>query len=108
MQDLLGIIEHALYTHELKGPVNAVSPTPCTNRDFAKALGSVLRRPAVVPTPAFALKAIFGEMAQELLLSNMRIVPQALMKSGYQFVLSDLSRALRFECGLVAGEPLPR
>ncbi len=102
MQDLLGIVEHAIYAADVRGPVNVVSPSPCRNREFAKALGKVLKRPALVPAPALALKTIFGEMAQELLLTSARVVPAALIASGYRFVFDDLEQALRFECGRVA------
>lgn len=99
MQDLLGIVEHAIYSNNVSGPVNVVSPSPSRNREFAKALGRVLKRPVIISTPATALKAIFGEMAQELLLNSLRVVPAALIASGYRFVFDDLERALSFECG---------
>jgi uncharacterized protein (TIGR01777 family) len=99
MQDLLGIVEHAIYCPQLIGAVNAVAPSACLQRDFARTLGAVIKRPTFLPTPAFVVRAVFGEMGQELLLSSSRVRPAALMASGYRFVLGDLSEALRFESG---------
>ena len=75
LDELLGVIQHVLVTDQLKGPVNAVSPNPVTNREFTKTLGRVLSRPTVFPLPAFAAKLAFGEMAEALLLSSQRVAP---------------------------------
>jgi uncharacterized protein (TIGR01777 family) len=98
LEDLLGICEHALYSPDLRGPVNCVSPDPCSNREFTKCLAKVIWRPAVIPAPAALLKVAFGEMAQ-LFLASSRIHPKKLLSSGYHFVHGSLSEALRFECG---------
>jgi uncharacterized protein (TIGR01777 family) len=99
MQDLLGIIEHAIYSAKLAGPVNAVAPGACQQRDFARSLGAVIKRPVFLPTPAFVVRTVFGELGQELLLSSSRVRPGALMTTGYRFVFGQLSQALEFECG---------
>ena len=97
MQDLLGIVEHVLFTDSLKGPINCVAPQPCRNREFAQTLGGVIHRPTAVTAPALVLKALFGEMAEALLLANSRVVPSALTDSGYKFVFPELTQALLFE-----------
>lgn len=100
LHDLLGIFEYALHADSMSGAHNAVTPTPVTNREFTKALGKVLRRPTLIPTPAFALRAVFGEVADTLLLSSSRVVPSALLARGYTFQHSSIENALRFELGI--------
>ena len=100
LEDLLGIFEHAIYTTSVQGPVNAVAPTPVTNREFTKALGEVLHRPAIIAAPAPILRLIFGEVADEALLASSRVAPRALIESGYSYVLPNLREALGFECGI--------
>ena len=95
IDDLLGAIHHALTLSTLRGPVNAVAPTPTTNREFTRALGRVLRRPTVVPVPAFAVRLLMGQMGQELLLASQRVEPRRLLASGYQFQFPELDGALR-------------
>jgi uncharacterized protein (TIGR01777 family) len=99
MEDLLGIVEHVMYTSSISGPVNAVSPRPCTNREFTKSLGRVVQRPTIFPVPAVVLRACFGEMADEALLASSRVVPRILLGSGYVFEYSDLESALMAACG---------
>ena len=93
--DAVRAVEHALVTDSVQGPVNAVAPTPVTNREFTKCLGRVLGRPTLFPMPAFAARAAFGEMADALLLSSTRVEPGRLLASGYEFVHADLNTALR-------------
>lgn len=95
IDDVVGAVEWAMADDSLRGPVNLVAPTPVTNAQFTKALGAVLRRPTIFPMPAFAARAIFGEMADELLLSSVRAVPAKLNDSGYTFRDPELSEALR-------------
>ncbi len=85
LSDLAGIINHALNTQTLQGPVNAVSPAPVTNREFTKTLGGALSRPTLFPMPAFAARLAFGEMADALLLSSTRVLPARLQGTGYVF-----------------------
>src|SRR5579859_986184 len=94
IDDLVRIINHALKTESLHGPTNAVAPNPVTNAEFTKTLGRALRRPTVLPMPAFAARLALGEMADELLLASARVVPTKLLASGFVFHHPDLESAL--------------
>jgi uncharacterized protein (TIGR01777 family) len=100
--DVVGIIQHALTADALRGPVNAVSPHPVTNQEFTKTLGQILQRPTVLPMPSFAARALFGEMADALMLSSTRVEPERLINSGYEFQFPELDGALRHMLGKVA------
>ena len=95
MDDVTGAIYHTLTTDLLKGPVNVTAPNPVTNKEFTNTLGEVLKRPAVVPMPAFAAKLAFGEMANDLLLASTKVAPKMLSDSGYEFQYPELENALR-------------
>jgi len=95
MDDVTGAIYHTLVTGSLKGPVNVTAPNPVTNKEFTNTLGEVLKRPAVVPMPAFAAKLAFGEMANDLLLASTKVAPKRLSDSGYKFQYPELENALR-------------
>ena len=95
MDDVTGAIYHTLVTGSLKGPVNVTAPNPVTNKEFTNTLGEVLKRPAVVPMPAFAAKLAFGEMANDLLLASTKVAPKRLSDSGYEFQYPELENALR-------------
>lgn len=100
LADLTRIIEHAIDTPEISGPINAVAPEPATNRQFTKALGRVLRRPTVLPVPGFVPKLLYGrECANALVLGSIRVVPRHLLDAGFTFELPDLDKALRYELG---------
>jgi len=98
MEDVTGAYLHAL-TSELSGPVNVVAPGATRNRDFVKALGRALHRPAVAPFPAFAVRMLLGEMGDELLLSSHRIFPAALEAGGYAVRRRELADALAHVLG---------
>ncbi|MBL8725001.1 MAG: TIGR01777 family oxidoreductase [Planctomycetes bacterium] len=100
-QDLVAAIAFLLGQESLRGPVLAVAPEPVTNREFTRALGRALRRPAVLPVPAFALRLLFGAMADELLLSSQRATPRALLTAGFQFAHPNLAEA--FAAALAPG-----
>ena len=102
IDDAAGAIHHAVLTDSLSGPVNAVAPKPVTNREFTKTLGRVLVRPTIVPMPAFAARLALGEMADELLLASIRVEPNELIKSGYDFRQPTLESALRHLLGKTA------
>lgn len=102
IDDLVGIIQHALTADSLRGPVNAVAPQAVTNLEFTKTLGRVLGRPTVFPMPAFAVRLAFGEMADELLLASARVEPARLQASGYPFHTPQLEAALRHLLGKTA------
>jgi uncharacterized protein (TIGR01777 family) len=91
--DTADAILYALTTPALSGPVNAVAPNPVSNAEFAQTLGTVLSRPAVVPFPAFAVRLLFGEMGEELLLSSTRVEPHRLRAAGFAFRFPELEPA---------------
>jgi len=99
VDDVLGVMQHALSTETLDGPVNVVAPQPVTNHEFTKTLGAVLGRPTILPLPAFAARLMFGEMADALLLASTRVVPARLQTSGYAFRYPALEGALRHLLG---------
>ena len=99
IDDALDAIRFALATPGLSGPVNAVSPNPVTSAEFARALGRVLSRPALLPLPAVAARLLFGEMADALLLSSTRVTPKRLLHAGFQFRFRELDAALRHVLG---------
>ena len=93
LDDVVGVILHALDAEGLRGPVNVCAPAPARQRDFARALGRALRRPAALPAPGFALRLALGEFASELL-SSRRMSPAAALDSGYHFQYEELDAAL--------------
>jgi uncharacterized protein len=94
IQDMVGAIHHIIKTDLLQGPVNLVAPKPVTNAEFTETLASILKRPAIFPVPALAIKTLFGQMGQEVLLASQRVEPARLVSSGYPFHCSDLRKAL--------------
>ena len=93
-QDWIDLVRFALATPALVGPLNATAPQPVMNREFAKALGHAMRRPAFMPAPGFALKLLLGEMAEGLLLSGQRAVPAKAQRLGFTFKYDTLESAL--------------
>ncbi len=83
-----------LMDHAANGPVNATAPHPVTNAELAKTLGQVLGRPAFLPTPGFAMKVLFGEMADELLLTGQRVIPHRAQSLGFHFRFPFVTGAL--------------
>lgn len=94
LQDVVGIMRFALENGAVRGPLNVVSPQPVRNAEFTKVLAKTLHRPTFFPAPAFALRLLLGEMADELLLSSQRALPAQLETLGYRFQHADLPRAL--------------
>ncbi len=99
LDDAIGAILHILSHEALRGPVNVVAPAAVTNAEFVRALGRALSRPAVATLPAPAVRFIFGEMAEELLLASARVLPARLQQSGYTFQFPELADALRHLLG---------
>lgn len=95
MEDITEGICFLLEAKDADGPVNMVSPDTVTNEEFTKALASALNRPAFIPLPELAARAVFGEMADELLLSSARAVPVKLTELGYNFRSPVLAKTLR-------------
>ncbi len=94
LDDLVGLFHWAATDSNAKGVYNATAPTPVTNREFTRCLASVLRRPAFLPAPKFALKIAMGEFANSLFVSH-RVVPEAAIRDGFEFQHPDLEPALR-------------
>ena len=99
LDDLSGVVSHVMTDDSVSGPVNAVAPNPVRNREFTKTLGRVLRRPTVIPIPAFGVRALFGEMGDALLLASTRVEPGALRAAGFRFAYPYLEGALRHTLG---------
>jgi uncharacterized protein (TIGR01777 family) len=95
IDDLIGIILYLIEHRSISGAVNACASNPARNKDFSSTLGYVLKRPAFVPVPAFVLKLLLGEMAQELLLAGQRVIPKKILDAGYHFHYAELEDALR-------------
>ncbi len=95
LDDVVGAFQFALANAELSGPANIVAPQPVRNREFVRALGAALHRPAVFPLPAFVVKSLFGEMGEALLLASARVLPANLQSCGYTFRHPELTEALR-------------
>ncbi|MEW6364957.1 MAG: TIGR01777 family oxidoreductase [Acidobacteriota bacterium] len=95
LDDLVGVIRHALENEGLEGPVNAVAPNPVTNAEFTRALGKALSRPTVFRMPARIARLALGEMAEDLLLASARLVPARLLACGFTFRHPDIESALR-------------
>jgi hypothetical protein len=95
VDDLLGIILHAVRTESVHGALNAVAPEPVTNTEFTQTLGRALWRPTVLPLPAAAARLALGQMADEMLLASTRVVPMKLTATGYAFRYPTLDSALR-------------
>ncbi len=99
MDDLVGAIHFLLQRDDVSGPVNATAPSPVTSAGFSHALARCLGRPALLPVPAFALRAVLGELADEAFLKGATVLPGALEKAGYGFRHGRLEQALRCELG---------
>ena len=89
------MVRWAILTPSVSGAVNATAPNPVTNAAFARALGGAMHRPAFMPAPAFALRLLLGEMAEALLLSGQRAVPDAAERAGFTFRYPHVDDALR-------------
>lgn len=96
--DLVGIYLAAIDGADWSGAVNATAPDPPTNREFSRALGRALRRPALLPVPAFAIRILYGEMAQ-IVTTGQRVLPGRALALGYRFARPDLDAALRDALG---------
>jgi uncharacterized protein len=92
--DEIGLILAAIDSPSFSGPINGCAPRPTTNREFSKALGRALRRPAFAPVPAFAIQLLYGEMSQ-IVTHGVRMVPGRADELGYEFRHIDLDEALR-------------
>jgi uncharacterized protein (TIGR01777 family) len=103
LDDVVGAILFELDTEAARGPVNLTAPEPATNKELSRALGRVLRRPAIAPVPALAVRALYGEMA-EIVTTGQRAVPARLTELGYRFRQPELEQALRDATGSTRAE----
>lgn len=94
VDDIVGMYVAAIDNPSWSGPYNGAAPEPVTNKAFSKALGKALHRPAFSPVPAFALKILYGDMA-EIVTEGQRAVPERALAAGYAFAHPDLDEALR-------------
>ena len=94
LDDVVRMIEFAIATDTLRGPVNAVAPESVTNHIFTRTLAAALHRPAVIPVPSVALKLALGDLAKEILLASTRVMPKKLIDAGFNFKHSSLKSAL--------------
>jgi hypothetical protein len=99
LDDVVGSIQFLIDNPGISGPVNLVAPHETRCKEFVRTLGSVLRRPAFMPAPAFAVRAALGEMADALLLASQRVQPKALVDAGYGFRTPELEGAIRTALG---------
>jgi uncharacterized protein (TIGR01777 family) len=95
LQDAVRVVEYCLTRRDISGAYNAVAPNPVRNSEFTAMLAQVLKRPAIFPAPAFALKILYGEMAEGLLLSSQRVLPDRLERAGFDFEHPQLFRAFK-------------
>ena len=101
LDDEVGAIAFLMEREECSGPYNLAAPESVDSRGFARALGKALGRPALLPAPAFALRLLLGQMAEEVLLSGVNAAPGKLLAAGYRFRHPTLAQAL--EAALPAG-----
>lgn len=99
LDDETALIYHALANTAVRGPLNATAPHPVENNTFTSILGRVLARPTLIPVPALAVKTLFGEMGQELLLDGARVIPAKAQETGFEFRYPSLEESLRFQLG---------
>lgn len=99
LEDMLGLIHFAAQNEAVSGPLNLTAPHPVTSGDYARVLGRVLSRPAIAPLPGFALRALFGELADGAILASQRALPQRAQAGGFTFLHPELEQALRFTLG---------
>ncbi len=95
IEDEVNAILFLLKREELKGVFNLSAPHPLPQKDLARLLGKILRRPSWFPTPGFMLRAILGEMADEMLLVSQRVAPKRLLEAGYRFLYPEAEHALK-------------
>jgi len=95
LADAVAAILFALDQKSLSGPVNLTAPNPVTNAEFTRALGNQLGKPVFLSIPAFALRLMFGQMANDAVLSSARVQPAKLLDAGFQFSTPEITAALQ-------------
>jgi uncharacterized protein (TIGR01777 family) len=97
LEDAVRALRFVAETSTVEGAVNLSAPAPVRSVEFTRALGRALHRPTIVPAPAFALKLVFGEMAEATILASQRVVPERLAGAGFEFRHPRVEDALAFE-----------
>ena len=95
VQDVAGIITHAIETDSVQGPINAVAPESVNNAQFTQAFASALWRPALFPVPEFVINKALAPERANLLLKGQKVVPTRALETGYQFLYPDLKSACK-------------
>ena len=104
LDDAVGALHFLVSNGQAQGAFNVVAPRAATNCEFTRALAAVLRRPAIAPVPAVAIRTLFGEMGDQLILKGQAVVPARLTELGFRWLEPTLDGALRWELGMPAGE----
>ncbi|MCP3922922.1 MAG: TIGR01777 family protein [Desulfobacterales bacterium] len=99
MDDILGIFYYFIHDKKISGPVNICTPDSITNYDMIKAIGKALKRPTFFTVPSFIIKILFGKMGDEIVLSDMRVKPEVLINSSYEYICDDFDEYLKFVLG---------
>jgi hypothetical protein len=99
IDDLTGMIEHALGDERWQGAVNAVAQKPVSNSNFTKQLARALRRPAIFPVPALLVRILFGEMANDTVLADLPVYSRRLIDLDYKLRHPELAGALEHLLG---------
>ena len=93
LPDHIAAMRFLLDHEDISGPVNLTAPEPVRNRDYTKALGRALHRPTLAVVPPVALRAVFGEFADEGVLMSQRVLPARLEAAGFGFTYADIDSA---------------
>lgn len=99
LDDVVEVISFAIQNDKISGPVNAVAPNPVTNAEFTKDFGKAIGRPTIFPVPAFGVQLLFGQMADEMLLTGAKVLPSKLESAGFKFRYPQLPEALKHALG---------
>lgn len=95
VDDVAGIMIHAIENDHVTGILNATAPDYINNFEFTQAFAKQLRRPAVLPVPGFALNLVYGEERAKTLTSGQKVIPKRTVESGYEFLYPDIQSACR-------------
>jgi uncharacterized protein (TIGR01777 family) len=96
LQDLIEIMSFILEHETISGPVNVTTPEPVTNEYLTKTLAETIDRPAIFRVPGFGLRLITGEMANEMLLASIRVIPKKLQDAGFVFQFPKIKQAFKY------------
>jgi uncharacterized protein len=92
--DLIDLILFIISNTQIYGPINATAPNPVTNKDFSLALAKAINRPCLIKTPAFLLRLIFGQMAEEIMIQGQKVLPKKALNHGFRFAYPTIEKSL--------------